>query len=128
MGRPTPKFKRNGVRRRRLDFECGCSAYVKLDCRHMGFTHGGVTQCASIQQWRLYLDDKKSPIFQGIETLQQALWPNDRRDTPSSAIQQSSQKTVESTQMLDNFSSLDDLTASDLALLESLDYPMSQVP
>ncbi|QGV11346.1 transcriptional activator protein [Parsley yellow leaf curl virus] len=107
-------------RRRRLDFQCGCSAYVTLNCANMGFTHGRETQCTSIQQWRTYLGRTKSPIFQSPRSSQQSIQSRSRCDTPSDAIQPSPQESAGTTQMLHQYQSLDDLTASDLAFLTSL--------
>ncbi|ACR55681.1 trans-activating protein [Passionfruit severe leaf distortion virus] len=56
--------KKRAVRRRRIDCECGCTIYVHIDCRDHGFTHRGNHHCASGREWRIYLGDTKSPLFQ----------------------------------------------------------------
>ncbi|ADK97752.1 AC2 [Melon chlorotic mosaic virus] len=58
--------KKKGVRRRRIDLNCGCSIFVHIACAENGFTHGGEHHCLSGREFRFYLDGSKSPVFQNI--------------------------------------------------------------
>ncbi|QEE82322.1 transcriptional activator protein [Tomato vein clearing leaf deformation virus] len=56
--------KRRAIRRRRIDIDCGCSFFRHINCANHGFTHRGIHHCASSREWRVYLGDNKSPVFQ----------------------------------------------------------------
>nr|ABI21818.1 transcriptional activator protein [Mungbean yellow mosaic virus] len=56
--------KKRAIRRSRIDLSCGCSYYIHINCRNYGFSHRGQHHCSSTQEWRLYLGDAKSPLFQ----------------------------------------------------------------
>nr|ADK55019.1 transactivator protein [Cleome golden mosaic virus] len=58
--------KRRAIRRRRIDLNCGCTIYIHLNCANYGFTHRGTHHCASSGEWRVYMGDNKSPVFQDI--------------------------------------------------------------
>nr|AER09312.1 transactivating protein [Cleome leaf crumple virus] len=58
--------KRRAIRRRRIDLNCGCTIYIHLNCANNGFTHRGTHHCASSGEWRVYMGDNKSPVFQDI--------------------------------------------------------------
>ncbi|ADK55016.2 transactivator protein [Chino del tomate Amazonas virus] len=103
--------KKRAIRRRRIDLECGCSIYLHIGCTGHGFTHRGTHHCTSGREWRVYLGDNKSPIFQDIQ----------RRDTHvhelqgvshTNTVQSQPQEGVESTQSHPEFPSLDDISDS----------------
>ncbi|UWT60789.1 transcription activator protein [Papaya leaf curl distortion virus] len=112
------RLAKKGIRRKRVDLDCGCSYYVHINCRNHGFTHRGTHHCSSGDEWRLYLGGAKSPLFQDHgpqrPTVQPAMGHNNRPDT----VQPQPEESVGTTSMLDGFQNLDDLTASDLAFLE----------
>ncbi|AVP27503.1 TrAP [Boerhavia golden mosaic virus] len=62
--KPQHRIAKRATRRRRLDLQCGCSIYVHVNCGNHGFTHRGSHHCASSAEWRVYLGDIKSPLFQ----------------------------------------------------------------
>ncbi|ADW10638.1 transactivator protein [Sida micrantha mosaic virus-[snap bean:Brazil:2003]] len=58
--------KKRAIRRRRVDLECGCCLYQHLNCTGHGFPHRGIHNCTSGREWRIYLGDNKSPVFQDV--------------------------------------------------------------
>nr|QHA25087.1 transcriptional activator protein [Soybean blistering mosaic virus] len=103
--------KQRAVRRRRIDLNCGCSIYIHIDCRNHGFTHRGTHHCASSREWRLYLGDIKSPLFQdnqrGGSTIHQ------HQDIPPpDTVQPQHEERVGSPQGISEFPNLDDITDS----------------
>nr|QJU70106.1 trans-activating protein [Cleome leaf crumple virus] len=59
--------KRRAIRRRRIDLNCGCTIYIHLNCANNGFTHRGTHHCTSGREWRVYLGNNKSPLFQDVQ-------------------------------------------------------------
>ncbi|ABI63394.1 AC2 [Ageratum yellow vein Hualian virus-[Taiwan:Hsinchu:tom:2003]] len=112
--------KRRPVRRRRVDLTCGCSYYFGIDCANHGFTHRGITHCNSMREWRLYLDNQKSPLFQNNqaprETIQQTMGHNPH----TNPIQPQFEESIGDTPVLSGLPDLDSLTTSDLAFLKSI--------
>nr|AFD62660.1 TrAP [Tomato rugose yellow leaf curl virus]AFD62667.1 TrAP [Tomato rugose yellow leaf curl virus] len=103
--------KRRAIRRRRIDLHCGCSVYVHINCRNNGFTHRGTHHCASSREWRVYLGDNKSPIFQdnqsGGSTIHQ------QQDLPRpDTVQPQPEESVGSPQGFSQLPSLDDFSDS----------------
>nr|AFX60762.1 TRAP [Macroptilium yellow spot virus] len=103
--------KRRAIRRRRIDIDCGCSIYVHINCRGHGFTHRGTHHCTSGREWRLYLGDIKSPLFQnqppGGSTI------HDNQDIPRpDQVQPQPQESIGSPQGISQFPSLDDIPES----------------
>ncbi|ADF58309.1 transactivator protein TrAP [Okra yellow mosaic Mexico virus - [Herissantia:Colima 1]] len=103
--------KRKSIRRRRIDLECGCSIYFHIGCTGHGFTHRGTHHCTSGREWRLYLGDRKSPIFQDVPSRGTIVYENQsipRSDT----VQPQPEESVASPQSLPELPSLDDIDDS----------------
>nr|ANW72118.1 TrAP [Indian cassava mosaic virus] len=112
--------KRKAIRRRRVDLNCGCSYYVHINCHNHGFTHRGTHHCSSGNEWRIYLGGSKSPLFQDHPARQPAVRNETGHNNHPDTLQPQPEESVGTTSMLDGFQGLDDLTASDLAFLESI--------
>nr|ACV83311.1 AC2 [Tomato yellow vein streak virus] len=103
--------KRKVIRRRRIDLNCGCSIYVHLNCRNNGFTHRGTHHCASSSEWRLYLGNYQSPLFQDNQRRGPPL--HNDTDIPSTdTFQPQPAESVGSPQGFSQFPSLDDIPES----------------
>nr|QPF16469.1 TrAP [Tomato leaf curl Joydebpur virus] len=114
------RLAKRGTRRRRVDLDCGCSYFIALRCHDHGFTHRGTHHCSSGREWRVYLGDNKSPIFQDNRAPPPAI-PNEPRHHHSpSTVQSQPEESVGDTQMFSNLPNLDDLTASDWSFLKGL--------
>nr|WBR81472.1 transcription activator protein [Pedilanthus leaf curl virus]WGG23462.1 transcription activator protein [Pedilanthus leaf curl virus]WGG23469.1 transcription activator protein [Pedilanthus leaf curl virus] len=107
------RLAKKGTRRRRVDLPCGCSYFIALACHDHGFTHRGTHHCSSSKEWRVYLGDSKSPLFQDNRAPQPAIH---RPDT----VQSQPEESVGDTQMFPSLQNLDDLTASDWSFLKGL--------
>nr|AQT01523.1 TRAP [Tomato yellow spot virus] len=103
--------KRRGTRRRRIDLGCGCSIYVHINCSDHGFTHRGTHHCASGREWRLYLGDIKSPVFQDIPSRGPNVH-NDQSVPHPDTVQPQPQESVGSPQGIPELPSLDDISDS----------------
>nr|QWB14742.1 trans-activating protein [Sida yellow blotch virus]QWB14747.1 trans-activating protein [Sida yellow blotch virus]QWB14752.1 trans-activating protein [Sida yellow blotch virus] len=103
--------KRRAPRRRRIDIDCGCSIYVHINCSNHGFTHRGTHHCASGREWRLYLGDNKSPLFQDIPSRGPAVHP-DQGVPHSDKVQPQPQESIGSPQGIPQLPSLDDFSDS----------------
>nr|CAM84531.1 AC2 protein [Pepper yellow vein Mali virus]CAM84537.1 AC2 protein [Pepper yellow vein Mali virus] len=114
------RAKTKAIRRKRIDLDCGCSYYLHIDCINHGFTHRGITHCNSMREWRLYLDNQKSPLFQNNqaprETIQQTMGHNPH----TNPIQPQFEESIGDTPVLSGLPDLDSLTTSDLAFLKSI--------
>nr|QSX72081.1 AC2 protein [Squash leaf curl China virus]QSX72097.1 AC2 protein [Squash leaf curl China virus] len=115
-----PQTKKKNIRRRRIDLPCGCSYYMSINCHDHGFTHRGVHHCGSSREWRVYLGDSKSPIFQNIKTRHQTLFKGTRHNKGAGNVQPQPEESTGASQMCDNFPDLDGLTTADWDFLESL--------
>nr|WBU87219.1 transcriptional activator protein [Papaya leaf curl Haveri virus] len=113
-----PQKKKKIIRRRRVDLQCGCSYYISINCHDHGFTHRGVHHCGSSREWRVYLDRSKSPVFQNIETRQQAVPDQSRHNQSANTVQPQPAESPGASQVFSNFPSLDGLTPSDWDFLE----------
>nr|ADU54600.1 transcription activator protein [Abutilon mosaic virus]ADU54612.1 transcription activator protein [Abutilon mosaic virus] len=103
--------KRRAVRRRRIDLQCGCSIYFHIDCAGHGFTHRGTHHCTSGGEWRVYLGDTKSPVFQDIQSRGPTIHQNE--DIPcANKVQPQPEESVASPQSLPELPSLDDIDDS----------------
>ncbi|AAC32405.1 putative transcriptional element protein [Bean dwarf mosaic virus] len=103
--------KRRAIRRRRIDLECGCSIYIHIGCTGHGFTHRGAHHCTSSREWRVYLGDRKSPLFQDIQSRGTVVHQQQgiqRTDT----VQPQPEESVASPQSLPELPSLDDIDDS----------------
>ncbi|AGO45836.1 transcriptional activator protein [East African cassava mosaic virus] len=74
-------------RRRRIDLSCGCSIYRSINCHNHGFTHRGTHHCSSSAEWRIYMGDTKSPIFQNPQPQQQAVQHEPRHHRCPDSVQ-----------------------------------------
>ncbi|ADC32518.1 TrAP [Bean yellow mosaic Mexico virus] len=103
--------KRRAIRRRRIDLRCGCSIYFHIGCTGHGFTHRGIHHCTSGGEWRVYLGDRKSPLFQDVQSRGSTVYENQgvpRSDT----VQPQPEESVASPQSLPELPSLDDIDDS----------------
>ncbi|AHZ45486.1 transcription activator protein [Tomato leaf curl Barka virus] len=114
------KIAKKGIRRRRVDLQCGCSYFISINCHNHGFTHRGTHHCSSSTEWRVYLGDSKSPLFQDNRTPQQAISNEPRHHFNSDKIQPQYQEGIGDSQMFSQLPNLDDITASDWSFLKSI--------
>ncbi|ACN42979.1 Trap [Bean golden mosaic virus-[Brazil:SAdG 7:soybean:2008]] len=103
--------KKRAIRRRRVDLECGCTIYVHINCYGHGFTHRGTHHCTSSGEWRVYLGDIKSPLFQDVQRRRSTIH-NDQSIPPPNTVQPQPQEQTGSTQGFPEFPSLDDISSS----------------
>uniref|UniRef100_A0FEN8 Transcriptional activator protein n=1 Tax=Tomato leaf curl New Delhi virus-Papaya [India:New Delhi:Papaya:2005] TaxID=910427 RepID=A0FEN8_9GEMI len=115
-----PQKKKKSIRRRRVDLPCGCSYYISINCHDHGFTHRGVHHCGSYREWRIYLGNSKSPVFQDNRTPQPAISHEPRHHHRTDTIQSQPEESIGDTQMFSSLPNLDDLTASDWSFLKGL--------
>ncbi|QCB65756.1 trans-activating protein [Tomato chlorotic leaf curl virus] len=103
--------KKRAIRRRRIDLNCGCTIYVNLNCHGYGFTHRGTHHCTSGREWRLYLGDNKSPVFQDVQSRRHPVH-DDQSISPPDKVQSQPEESVASPQGIPEFPSLDDISDS----------------
>nr|QHB15499.1 AC3 [Begomovirus sp.] len=103
--------KKRAIRRRRIDLECGCSIYFHIDCRGHGFTHRGAHHCTSGREWRVYLGDRKSPLFQDVQSRGTSVHQHQNIPHPDT-VQPQPEESVGSPQGLPELPSLDDFDSS----------------
>nr|AGH30020.1 transactivating protein [Tomato yellow vein streak virus] len=103
--------KQKTTRRKRIDLNCGCSIYIHINCRNNGFTHRGTHHCASSREWRLYLGDYKSPLFQDNQRRGPILH-NDQDIPCADTFQPQPAESAGSPQGISKFPSLDDIPES----------------
>nr|AGD98609.1 transactivating protein [Sida yellow blotch virus] len=103
--------KSRALRRRRIDLDCGCSLYVHIKCSKYGFTHRGTHHCASGREWRLYLGDNKSPVFQDIQGRGSTVHL-DKPVPRTDKVQPQPQESIGSPQGIPELPSLDDFSDS----------------
>nr|ACK86671.1 AC2 [Euphorbia leaf curl virus] len=114
------RLAKKGTRRRRVDLPCGCSYFIALACHDHGFTHRGTHHCSSSREWRVYLGDSKSPLFQDIRAHNRAIPDEPRHHHRPSTIQSQPEESTGDSQMFPSLPNLDDLTASDWSFLKGL--------
>nr|CRI05743.1 transcriptional activator protein [Papaya leaf curl virus] len=114
------RLAKKGTRRRRVDLPCGCSYFIALACHDHGFTHRGTHHCSSSREWRVYLGDSKSPVFQDNRAPQPAVLHEQRHHHRPDTVQLQPEESVGDTQMFPSLPNLDDLTASDWSFLKGL--------
>ncbi|CBA32741.1 transcriptional activator protein [Croton yellow vein virus] len=114
------RIAKKGIRRRPVDLPCGCSYFISIACHDHGFTHRGTHHCSSSREWRIYLGDSKSPVFQDNRTPQQAI-PNEGRhnDNPNT-VQSQPEESIGDAQVFSSLPNLDDFTASDWSFLKGI--------
>ncbi|QMV80670.1 trans-acting protein [Tomato yellow net virus] len=103
--------KKRAVRRRRVDLDCGCTIYQHLNCTGHGFTHRGTHHCTSSREWRLYLGDNKSPVFQDVQSRGSTVHDDQSVSRPNK-VQPQPEESVASPQGLFEFPGLDDISDS----------------
>nr|WNT94928.1 transcription activator protein [Tomato leaf curl Karnataka virus] len=114
------RLAKKGNRRRRVDLPCGCSYFIALACHDHGFTHRGTHHCRSSREWRVYLGDSQSLIFQDNRASQPAIRDEPRHHHRPSTVQSQPEESVGDTQMFPSLPNLDDLTASDWSFLKGI--------
>ncbi|ADU02159.1 transcription activator protein [Rhynchosia yellow mosaic India virus] len=112
--------KKKAIRRKRIDLKCGCSYYMHINCANHGFTHRGEHHCNSSTEWRIYLGDKKSPIFQDPRASQETVQQQQRHFDCPDQIQPQLKEGTGDSQMFFDLQNLDDLTASDWSFLKDI--------
>nr|WNV28191.1 Transcription activator protein [Tomato leaf curl Karnataka virus] len=114
------RIAKRGTRRRRVDLPCGCSYFIAIACHDHGFTHRGTHHCGSSREWRVYLGDSKSPIFQNNRARQPAIPHEPRHHHRPNTVQPQPAESVGDTQMFPSLPNLDGLTASDWSFLKGI--------
>ncbi|ASL70130.1 transcriptional activator protein [Emilia yellow vein Thailand virus] len=112
--------KKKAVRRRRVDLPCGCSYFIAINCASYGFTHRGTHHCSSSREWRVYLGDNKSPIFQDNPTPGKTISEEPRHNNGSDPVQLQPEESFGDTSMFSNLPNMDSFTSSDLAFLKNI--------
>ncbi|UED37335.1 AC2 protein [Conyza yellow vein virus] len=107
-------------RRRRVDLTCGCSVFIHINCANNGFSHRGKHHCSSSREWRTYLGDTKSPIFQNHRTPPETNANGHRHHKDKDPVQLQPQESTGDSPMFLDLDSLDSFTTSDIAFLEGL--------
>nr|AEW22962.1 transcriptional activator protein [Tomato leaf curl Sinaloa virus] len=103
--------KKRSIRRRRIDLECGCTIYLHIDCTGHGFTHRGAHHCTSSREWRLYLGDRKSPLFQDVPRRGHSVH-EDQGIPCTDTVQPQPEESVASPQSIPELPNLDDIDNS----------------
>ncbi|ABP04006.1 transactivator protein [Radish leaf curl virus] len=114
------RHAKKGNRRRRVDLPCGCSYFIALACHNYGFTHRGTHHCSSSREWRVYLGDSKSPVFQDNRTPQPSIHNERRHNQSPNTVQLQPEESVGDAQVFSSLPNLDDFTASDWSFLKGL--------
>nr|AGR83815.1 transcriptional activator protein [Tomato leaf curl New Delhi virus]CAO00519.1 transcription activator protein [Tomato leaf curl New Delhi virus - Bitter Gourd] len=118
-----PHKRKKSIRRKRVDLPCGCTYYISINCHDDGFTHRGVHHCGSSREWRIYLGNSKSPVFQNFGPRQQTILNTARHNQDSNTVQPQHAESAGTSQVFSNFQDLHGLTPSDWAFLESFQNP-----
>ncbi|AAG15547.1 trans-activation protein [Tomato rugose mosaic virus] len=103
--------KRRAIRRRRIDLQCGCSIFVHIDCAGHGFTHRGTHHCTSGREWRVYLGNIKSPLFQDVQRRGHTIHEDQSLPRPNT-VQPQPEESTGSPQGLSQLPNLDDIPES----------------
>nr|QNG62339.1 Trap [Tomato chlorotic mottle virus] len=103
--------KRRAIRRRRIDLQCGCSIFVHIDCAGHGFTHRGTHHCTSGREWRVYLGNIKSPLFQDVQRRGHIIH-EDQSLPRTNTVQPQPEESTGSPQGLSQLPNLDDIPES----------------
>ncbi|AGH29736.1 transactivating protein [Tomato chlorotic mottle virus] len=103
--------KKRAIRRRRIDLQCGCSIFVHIDCAGHGFTHRGTHHCTSGREWRVYLGNIKSPLFQDVQRRGHTIHEDQSLPRPNT-VQPQPEESTGSPQGLSQLPNLDDIPES----------------
>nr|UYS88275.1 transcription activator protein [Pedilanthus leaf curl virus] len=114
------RLAKKGTRGRSVDFRGWGSYFKALACHDHGFTHRGTHHCSSSTEWRAYLGDSKSLLFQVTGPPHQAIPQEPRHHHCPDTVQSQPEESVGDTQMFHSIPNLDDLTASDWSFLKGL--------
>nr|ARO77526.1 AC2 [Papaya leaf curl virus]UIB01920.1 TrAP [Papaya leaf curl virus] len=114
------RLAKKWTRRRRVDLDCDWSYFIALRCHGYEFTHRGSHHCSSSREFRVYLGDTKSPVFQDIRAPQPVIPEEPRHHHRADTVQSQPEESVGDTQMFSNLPNLDDLTASDWSFLKGI--------
>nr|AXN77442.1 transcriptional activator protein [Tomato leaf curl Mahe virus] len=112
--------KTRAIRRKRIDLGCGCSYYIHVNCANHGFTHRGTHYCSSSTEWRVYLGDTKSPLFQDNQTRQPGIQHEPRHHINPDTVQPQPKEGVGDSQVFSELQGLDELTPSDWSFLKRI--------
>ncbi|KAI8572007.1 hypothetical protein RHMOL_Rhmol01G0165300 [Rhododendron molle] len=105
-----PLHRASKIRRRRLDCQCGCTIYFKVECASYGFSHRGPHYCPSINYWRLLLGTfKKSPLVQSQQPHNNNITPILSNMQSTNPVQPQPEESIGSSPMLSQFPGLDDI-------------------
>nr|AIE76343.1 transactivator protein [Chilli leaf curl virus] len=114
------RLAKKGTRRRQGDPLCGSLFGREWRCFDNESTHRGTHHCSSSREFRVYLGDNKSPVFQDIRAPQPAIPEEPRHHHRADTVQSQPEESVGDTQMFSNLPNLDDLTASDWSFLKGI--------
>nr|QIH45462.1 transactivator protein [Synedrella leaf curl virus]QIH45473.1 transactivator protein [Synedrella leaf curl virus]QIH45479.1 transactivator protein [Synedrella leaf curl virus] len=114
------RLAKKGNRRRRVDLPCGCSYFIALACHDHGFTHRGTHHCSSSREWRVYLGDSKSPLFQDNRAPEPSISNEGRHNHVTNTVQLQPEESSGSAQVFSSLPNLDNFTASDWSFLKGL--------
>ncbi|AEA76829.1 TrAP [Chilli leaf curl virus-India [India/Noida/2007]] len=114
------RLAKKGTRRRRVDLHCVVIFHRITLTPANGFTHRGTHHCSSSREFRVYLGDNKSPVFQDNRAPQPAILEEPRHHHHPDTVQSQPEESVGDTQMFSNLPNLDDLTASDWSFLKGI--------
>nr|BBA21853.1 transcription activator protein [Tobacco curly shoot virus] len=114
------RLAKKGNRRRRVDLPCGCSYFIALACHDHGFTHRGTHHCSSSREWRIYLGDSKSPLFQDLRAPEPSISHERGHNDNPNTVQLQPAESAGSAQVFSSLPNLDDFTASDWSILKGL--------
>ncbi|QBP05524.1 transcriptional activator protein [Papaya leaf curl Lucknow virus 2] len=114
------RLAKQGTIRRSVDLEGGCSYYVPSACHNHGFTHRGTHHCSSGNEWGVYLEGPKSPIFQVLRPRPKAIFHEPRHHHSPDPVQSQPQEGTEDTEVFFGLKNLHGFTTSDRAFLKSL--------
>nr|AGH29646.1 transactivating protein [Tomato chlorotic mottle virus] len=103
--------KKRAIRRRRIDLQCGCSIFVHIDGAGHGFTHRGTHHCTSGREWRVYLGNIKSPLFQDVQRRGHTIHEDQSLPRPNT-VQPQPEESTGSPQGLSQLPNLDDIPES----------------
>nr|AEQ29672.1 transcription activator protein [Tobacco curly shoot virus] len=114
------RLAKKGNRRRRVDLPCGCSYFIALACHDHGFTHRGTHHCSSSREWRVYMGDSKSLLFQDNRAPEPSICHERRHNHHPNTVQIQHEESSGSAQVFSSLPNLDDFTASDWSFLKGL--------
>ncbi|ACM62304.1 replication enhancer protein [Sunn hemp leaf distortion virus [India:Barrackpore2:2008]] len=85
-----------------------------------GFTHRGTHHCSSSRDWRVYLGDSKSPLFQDTRAPEPSISHQPRYKNRPNTVQSQPKESTGDSQLFPILPNLDVFTASDWSFLLGL--------